>query len=112
MSARQIAVLIGHSHHAVNSALKKFGMKRDMAVRGRLGFEVRWGPNGRIVPARLKTLVRWMIKLRSDGASYREIARRLEAKGVEAPSGRVKWYVGTVRSILKRNRSTRPKISK
>lgn len=104
MSARQIAVLIGHSHHAVNSALKKFGMKRDIAIRGRLGFEVHWGPTGRIVPARLEAIVRWMTKLRSDGASYREIAQRLETKSVEAPSGRVKWYAGTVRSILKRNR--------
>lgn len=104
LPARQIAVLIGCSHHAVNSALKRFGIIRDIAVRGRLGFEVRWGPHGRIVPARLKALVRWMTKLRKDGSSYREIARRLEAKGVEAPSGRVKWYACTVRSILLRNK--------
>jgi hypothetical protein len=103
LPARQIAVLIGCSHHAVNGALNKFGMKRDIAVRGRLGFEVRWGPNGRIVPTRLKALVRWMTKLRQNGSSYREIARRLEAKGIEAPSGRIKWYACTVRSILKRN---------
>lgn len=63
LPARQIAVLIRCSHHAVNSALKRFGMKRDIAVRGRLGFEVRWGPHGRIVPARLKAVVRWMTKL-------------------------------------------------
>lgn len=104
LTARQIAVLTGHSHHAVNSALKRFGMKRDMAIRGRLGFEVRWGPSGRIIPARLKALVGWMTKLRNDGLSYREIASRLEKKGIQAPSGRVKWYAGTVRSILMRNR--------
>ena len=105
LPARQIAALIGCSHHAVNSALKRFGMKRDITARRRLGFEVRWGPNGRITPARLKAIVRWMTKLRSDDASYHDIAKRLEAKCVEAPSGRVKWYACTVRSILMRNRS-------
>lgn len=105
MSARQIAVLIGCSHHSVNSALKQFGMKRDTPIRGRLGFEVRWGPNGRIVPRKLKTLIQWITKLRDKGLSYREIASRLERKGVDAPSGRVKWYACTVRSILMRNRA-------
>lgn len=104
MSARRIAVLIGCSHHSVNCALKRFGMKRDVAIRGRLGFEVRWGPKGRIVPRRLKALVLWMTKLRSEGRSYREIACRLEKRGVKAPSGQVKWYGCTVRSILIRNR--------
>ncbi len=104
LPARQIAVLIGCSHHAVNSALKRFRMKQGIAVRGRLGFEVRWGPHGRIVPARLKGLIRWMTKLRHNGSGYREIARRLEVKGVGAPSGQVKWYACTVRSILMRNR--------
>lgn len=103
LSARQIAVLIGCSHHSVNCALKRFGMRRDIAIRGRLGFEVRWGPKGRIVPRRLKTLVRWMLSCRRNGLSYREIARRLESRGVKAPSGKPKWYEGTIRAILKRN---------
>lgn len=103
MSARQIAVLIGCSHHSVNSALKRFGIKRDLANRGRLGFEVRWGPKGRIVPRRLKALVRWMTKLRNEGLSFREIASRLEKRGVKAPSGQAKWYGYTVRAILMRN---------
>lgn len=104
MSARQIAVLIGCSHHSVNCALKRFGMKRDISTRGRLGFEVQWRSNGRIAPRKLKSLVRWMTKLRSDGSSYREIASKLEKRGIEAPSGRLKWYACTVRSILLRNR--------
>jgi recombinase len=104
LSARQIAVLIGCSHHSVNCALKRFSMKRDIAIRGRLAFEVRWGPKGRIIPRRLKALVSWMAKLRTQGLSYREIARRLEGRGVKAPSGQVKWYGCTVRSILFRNR--------
>ncbi|HRO65959.1 MAG TPA: hypothetical protein PL182_00190 [Pseudobdellovibrionaceae bacterium] len=65
LPVRQIAVLIGCSHHAVNNTLKKFGMKRDIASRGRLGFEVRWCPKGRIVPRKLKTLISWMAKLRT-----------------------------------------------
>jgi hypothetical protein len=99
LPARQIAVLIGRSHNAVNSALKRFGMVRERAARGRFGFEVRWGPSGRIVPRNLKLIVGRMKRLREQGLSYREIAQSLESKGIKAPSGKVKWYGCTVRSI-------------
>ena len=36
--------------------------------------------------------------------SYREIAQRLESTEIKSPSGKVKWYGCTVRSILLRNR--------
>lgn len=104
LSARQIAFLIGCSHHAVNQALKRFGLAREISSRGRLGFEVGRSPRGRIYDKQMQRLVALMIRLRDNGTSYREIARRLELKGIKAPSGNVKWYGGTIRSILKRSR--------
>jgi len=102
LSARQIGVLIGCSHNAVNRALKKFGMIREPSKHGRLGYEVGWSRDGRFYEkSRMKT-VKWMTDLRDKGVSYREIASRLEKKGIPTPSGKTKWYACTVRSILKR----------
>ncbi len=103
LSAREISVLVGHSHHAVNQALKRFGLLREPSQTGRLGLEVRSEPKCRIVPARTKALIKWMIRLRGKGISYREIAHRLETKGIKSPSGNSKWYACTVRLAIKRN---------
>lgn len=104
LSAREIAVLAGHSHHAVNSALKRFGLVRAPSKTGRMGFEARRGPEGRRIPVRQKALIKWMIRMHEKGLSYRDIARRLEEKGIKSPAGKDKWYGHTVRLILIRNR--------
>lgn len=77
-------------------------MIREPSKHGRLGYEVGWSRDGRVYEkSRMKT-VKWIIVLRSKGTSYREIAKRLEKKGVPTPSGKTKWYACTVRSILER----------
>lgn len=102
-SARQISFLIGCSHHAVNQALKKFGMKREIHRRGRLPYELGLSKRGRIYEKGCQRIVQKMIRLRRTGKTYREIARLLEELGVSTPVGKTRWYAGTVRAILKRS---------
>lgn len=104
LSAREIAVLVGHSHHAVNQALKKFGLIREPSKTGRLGFGVRFSSRGRTFDARLKRVIAWMARMQERGASYLEIARELQKEAVNPPGGGKRWYGGTVRNILKKNR--------
>ena len=102
LSARQIAFLIGCSHIAVNRALKKFGLIREPTPSGRLGFEIGIGSKGRFFEKRRKKLIQRMLKMREQGVSFRKIAKWLESKDIPAPSGKMKWYAGTIKAILKR----------
>ena len=47
-----------------------------------------------------------MIRLDTEGASYREIARMLERRGISPRKGGDKWYASSVRSVL-RSKSSR-----
>lgn len=68
------------------------GLVREPSKTGRLGFGVRLSSRGRTFDARLRRVIAWMVKMRERGASYREIARQLEKKGMKPPSGWTRWY--------------------
>jgi len=83
--------------------LKKFGLIREPTPSGRPGFEIVIKDKGRFFELRRKKLIQRMLEMRERGMSYRKIVRWLESKNIPSPTGKSKWYAGTVKNILNRS---------
>ena len=59
------------------------------------------GPDGNLVVNREQAkTVKLIYRLFLDGYTFHSIAKELMARGLETPTGKKKWYQGTVKSIL------------
>lgn len=99
LSAREIAVKLGSSHHSVNAAIKKFQIIKPNKIR-RPKF-ARAAPNKSEAQFKreLKTVA--LIKqLQKQGLSLRMIANHLNKEAVKTPSGTGLWVQSTIKRII------------
>jgi DNA invertase Pin-like site-specific DNA recombinase len=81
---------------------------RGERISGHAPFRWDFGAGGRLVknPREQRTIAR-VRRLRSQGLSYRGIARRLDREGIRPERGQ-RWAHTTVKSVLLRNTKTEP----
>ena len=100
LSAREIAVKLGSSHHSVNTAIKRFKIPKPKQIR-RPKF-------GRSTPnkseAQIKNEIKaiaLIIQMSQNGKSLRAIANHLNERSIRTPSGQGKWVQSTIKRIIK-----------
>lgn len=101
LSARQIAVLIGCSHSAINSALKHLKLKKHDHPGGwvRYGFKMKAGRL--ITHVRQQMIIKKIATWHTAGWSYKKIADQLNKRHICTPTAKGKWHSTTVRRILR-----------
>lgn len=100
LSAREIAVKLGSSHHSVNEAIKRFNIPKPTRIR-RPKF-------GRPTPNKSETqlkreikVITLILRLNKNGNSLRTIATYLNDNQIKTPSGSGTWVQSTIRRIIK-----------
>jgi len=103
LSARQIAVLIGCAHSAVNRAIQRFDLDKHLTHSGWIeyGFKME---HGKIVAhVREQITISRMVRWRDSEWSFQRIAAELNQRGIRTPAGKGRWYGPTVKRIIARS---------
>lgn len=102
LSARQIAILIGCSHTVINNALIRYGVRKLNQRSGwvEYGWKIKFGK--RVPHARQQTTIKQMLRWRTQGWTYKKIAKRLSDRKVPTPTGTDIWYGSNIRRIILR----------
>lgn len=109
LSAREIAIKLNCSHHAINEAIKKLKIKITSKVR-RPKFG-RSSPNKSENQLKLESkIIALLHDLKNQGKSFVDIAHSLNSRGIKTPSGHGKWRPSTVKRILNTTLQPSPQI--
>ena len=103
LSARQIAVLIGCSHAAVNRAIKHFNFVTQAHQGGWAGYGFKLH-HGVLVPhVREQIIIRRILRWREAKWSFTRIAKALNRSGISTPSKKGKWHASNIKRIWLRH---------
>jgi site-specific DNA recombinase len=75
-------------------------------VYGSVPFGYRRDGDALVFDSAQQTALAEMVKLDANGASYRDIARRLEELGIATTRGGSRWHASSVRSVLRSQMAT------
>lgn len=102
LSAREIAVKLGSSHHSINTAIKRFNISKPHKVR-RPKFGKSTPNKSEAQVKKEQQIIKLISGLKVKGESFRAIAFYLNNKKISTPSGKGKWVQSTIKRIICRN---------